>query len=123
MARLSLYVDARGRSALHRDGFTWLGGFLLPVWALTRRMWLTSFAAAILGTVINQVVVDSIGRLGETTLATVLSIGWPILWIGACGALANRWHRIWLQRAGYRLIATELSRPSAIEPPRSDPAR
>jgi len=117
VARLSLYVDARGRSALHRDGFTWLGGFLLPVWALTRRMWVTSIAAAILGTVINQLIVDAIGRLGDRTLATALSIGWPILWIGACGALANRWHRLWLQRAGYRLIATELGASAGVEPP------
>jgi hypothetical protein len=98
MGRQRLYMNDRGRSAMHDDGFSWLAGFSLIVWALQRRLYRFGLACLML-------------HVGFTLLLTRQSAGMQIaLYVVnfmVCGALASRVHRLLLERSGWCVIAEE----------------
>ena len=95
MKRLRLYVDERGRLAMNHAGFSWLAAISLPIWALQRQLYLLAIVAFALSAAINH-------WLGET----VGAIAFVVQFI-AFGAGANRLHRWWLERRGWRVTAEE----------------
>ncbi|EHR70066.1 Protein of unknown function (DUF2628) [Burkholderiales bacterium JOSHI_001] len=111
MARrnLSLFIDARGRSVLHRSGFSWLAFIALPLWALHRRLWwLLIFSLPLLvglhsGANMLMDLLAPASVQGEVALSWVLFESWFM------GAMANRAHWAWLRWRGYQLTATELA--------------
>jgi hypothetical protein len=108
MSRLSLYINPRGASVLHRTGFSWLAVLAWPLWALHRRLWwvlLLSFPLATAAHAIANLVIGWVpGEDAQGMLALVWLIGWSL----AAGRWANALHRRLLERAGYRMTATEL---------------
>jgi hypothetical protein len=104
---LSLYVDDSGRSSLHRSGFSWLAAIALPLWALHRRLWRTLIAVSLLSPFLHTLVGHLNERVPGQVAQGLLALAWLLAWSLACGAMANRWHRHCLERAGYRVIATE----------------
>jgi hypothetical protein len=105
MALLSLYIDPRGRVALHTQGFSWLAALGLPLFALRHRLWGTLAAAALL-TPWPWLVLD-IAHEEAPALVSTLGVAWLLLWSAVCGRFAPRWHRRSLERRGYRRFATE----------------
>lgn len=95
MGRLRLYTDERGRLAMNHAGFSWLAAISLPVWALQRQM----YALALGGYVLSNVINVSLGNTGQA-IAFVLQFL-------AFGASANRLHRWYLERRGWRVSAAE----------------
>ena len=77
-------------------GFSW-GALLLGfIWALSKRMWFAAFV--MLGV---NLILFGIGFWGET--ADLLGFVLTIVFGVACGAYGNRWHRLTLERRGYRV--------------------
>lgn len=95
MGRLRLYMDERGRQAMNHPGFSWLAALSLPVWALQRQMYALALAGYVLSNVINV-------WLGTTAQAIAF-----LLQFIAFGASANRLHRWYLERGGWRVTAEE----------------
>ena len=113
MAKLSLYIDPRGVSVLHRSGFSWLAAFALPLWALHRRLWRTFLASLPLTAALNALANAAIEWLPGETAQGAAALAWLVGWSWAAGRYSNQWHRYVLERAGYRMTATELSLPKA----------
>ena len=108
MARLRLYVDARGRLAMSDAGFSWLAAISLPLWALQRRLYVIAIVALALAAAVN---------LGLDLKSQAVAFVVQFL---AFGALANRLHRIYLERTGWRITAEE---PASGAPPSATPGR
>lgn len=110
MARrnLSLFIDAGGRSALHRSGFSWLAFVGLPLWALHRRLWwlvpLSLVGLAWVHGAVNTLLELLPSTDGQGALAGLWLLGesWFV------GRHANRLHLWLLQRRGFVLTATEI---------------
>ena len=111
MSRLSLYINPRGESVLHRTGFSWLAAVAWPLWALHRRLWWVLLLSLPLTAALHTVVNESIGLLQGDTARGVLALLWLVGWSLAAGRWANALHRRLLEKGGYRMTATEL--PSA----------
>jgi hypothetical protein len=105
MRRLRLYVDDRGRLAMNDAGFSWLAAISLPLWALQRQLYVLAVIALLVGAAVN-VGLDG----GAQAIAFVLQFV-------AFGALANRLHRAYLERNGWRVTAEEPA-PSSASPGR-----
>lgn len=109
MSALSLYIDARGASVVHRTGFSWLAALAWPLWALHRRLWWVLLASvpltAGLHTAVNRAIELAPGESAQGLLALIWLIGWSFV----AGRWANALHRHLLERAGYRMTATELA--------------
>lgn len=107
-ALLSLYINPRGASVLHRSGFSWLAALAWPLWALHRRLWwvlLVSLPLTLaLHTFVNRAIELVPGEMPQGALALAWVIGWSFV----SGRWANRLHQGLLERAGYRMTATEL---------------
>ena len=108
MGRLRLYVDDRGRLAMNEAGFSWLAAISLPLWALQRRLYVLAVAALVVSTTVNL-------HLDPQAQAIAF-----VLQFIAFGALANRLHRIYLERTGWRITAEE---PASGAPPSASPGR
>ena len=98
-SRLSLYQDRTGHTALHESGYSWVAGFMLPVWLM-----LHGFASW---------VVLAAGVLSAAATLAVQSV-WPdqALWLWLLlvllqGGVANRCYRWHLERRGWVLVAQE----------------
>ena len=101
--RYSIYADRSGRLALHCSGFSWLAALFPLLWAVPRRLWLACLgwlAAKVLflAVLFHVPVVGQAAALG-IYLAAILLESWAV------GRLANPFHRWWLHRHGYVLIA------------------
>jgi hypothetical protein len=98
MGRQRLYMNDRGRSAMHDDGFSWLAGASLLVWALQRRLYRFSLVGLML-------------HVGFTVLtmgqSAAVHLALYVVNFVACGALANRVHRLLLERSGWCVTAEE----------------
>jgi hypothetical protein len=108
MGRLRLYVDARGRLAMNDAGFSWLAAISLPLWALQRRLYVLAVVALALAAAVNL-------RLDQKAQAVAFVVQFLVF-----GALANRLHRTYLERTGWRITAEE---PAAGAPPAASPKR
>jgi hypothetical protein len=95
MTRLRLYVDERGRLAMNDAGFSWLAALSPPLWALQRRLYVLAVVALVIGAAVNVALPS-----GAQAIAFVLQFV-------AVGALANRLHRAYLERSGWRVTAEE----------------
>lgn len=115
MAKLSLYIDTRGRTVLHRSGFSWLAALASPLFALHRRLWWTLLASLPATMALHSVINLSIEQLPGEVAQGLAALGWLLGWSWACGRWANDWHRRLLRRAGYTMTATELP-PAAAGP-------
>jgi hypothetical protein len=113
-ALLSLYINPRGASVLHRSGFSWLATLAWPLWALHRRLWWVLLASFPLTLSAHGVANWAIGLVPGETPQGLLALAWLIGWSLAAGRWANGLHRRLLERAGYRMTATELP---AVERP------
>ena len=98
MGRLRLYVDERGRSAMHQSGFSWLAGIALVLWALRKRLYILAALSLVYGVGYNLVVAQLSPGLQLAALAIQFSL---------IGALANPLHRWILERRGWQLTAEE----------------
>ena len=96
MRRLRLYVDDRGRLAMNEAGFSWLAAISLPLWALQRRLYVLAVVALVVGAMVNL-------HLDPQAQAVAF-----VLEFIAFGAFANRLHRAYLERRGWRISAEEL---------------
>ena len=105
---LSLYINPRGASVLHRTGFSWLAAVAWPLWALHRRLWWVLLASLPLTAALHSVVNQAIGLVPGDTAQGVLALAWLIGWSFVAGRWANLLHRRLLERGGYRMTATEL---------------
>ena len=101
MKRLRLYVDDRGRLAMNEAGFSWLAAISPPLWALQRHLYVLAVVALAIGGAVNV----WLGS-GAQAIAFLVQV--------AFGALANRLHRAYLERSGWRLTAEE---PGPAAPP------
>jgi len=108
-ARLSLYINPRGASVLHRTGFSWLAAAAWPLWALHRRLWWVLLASLPLTLALHSFVNWAIGLVPGETAQGVLALVWLLGWSLAAGRWANGLHRHLLERAGYSMTATELA--------------
>jgi len=102
MSQLSLYVNDRGRCVMHYSGFSWLAGIALAVWALQRRLYLVAGIALVYGIVYNVFIIQFNG--------TVQVLAW-VIQFAVIGALANRLHRVLLERQGWLLTEQERATP------------
>jgi hypothetical protein len=99
---------------LHRTGFSWLAAVAWPLWALHRRLWWVLLLSLPLTLALHTFVNWAIGLVPGVTPQGVLALAWVIGWSFAAGRWANALHERLLERAGYRMTATELA---ATEPP------
>jgi hypothetical protein len=113
MARknLSIYIDGRGRSALHRSGFSWLAFIALPLWALQRRLWLVCLLSLALTWALHGVANAAIELTHDEDAQGLLALAWLLGESTFMGWQANRFHEWLLARRGYVMTATE--RPAA----------
>lgn len=93
---------------LHRTGFSWLAVLAWPLWALHRRLWWVLLASFPLTTFAHGAANLAIGWVPGETAQGLLALAWLIGWSVAAGRWANALHRRLLERAGYRMTATEL---------------
>ena len=108
-ALLSLYINPRGASVLHRSGFSWLAALAWPLWALHRRLWWVLLLSFPLTTAVHAVANLAIGLVPGETTQGALALAWLIGWSFVSGRWANALHQRLLERAGYRMTATELA--------------
>jgi hypothetical protein len=102
-----LYADCSGRLAMHCSGFSWIAALYPPLWAVPRRLWLACLGwlaislsgKALLLAVLFHLPLLGAGVGGSIYLGAVLIERWVL------GRFANSFHRWWLQRHGYVLIA------------------
>lgn len=113
MARknLSIYIDERGRSALHRSGYSWLAFIALPLWALQRRLWLVCLLALPLTWALHVMANAAIELTDNADAQGALALAWLLGESVFMGWQANRLHGWLLARRGYVMTATE--RPAA----------
>jgi hypothetical protein len=112
MSRLSIYIEPTGASVLHRSGFSWLAAVAWPLWALHRRLWWVLLASLPMTFGLHTFVNWAIGLVPGETPQGALALAWVIGWSFASGRWANALHQRLLERAGYRMTATE---PPAVE--------
>ncbi len=108
-ALLSLYINPRGVSVLHRTGFSWLAVLAWPLWALHRRLWWVFLASLPLTLAAHTLANWAIGLVPGETAQGALALAWLIGWSFVAGRCANGLHRRLLERAGYLMTATELA--------------
>ena len=108
---LSIYIDGRGRSALHRSGFSWLAFLALPLWALHRRLWLVCLLSLPLTWALHGVANAAIELTHNEDAQGLLALAWLLGESAFMGWQANRFHEWLLGRRGFVMTATE--RPAA----------
>jgi len=108
---LSIYIDGRGRSALHRSGFSWLAFLALPLWALHRRLWLVCLLSLPLTWALHGVANAAIELTHNEDAQGLLALAWLLGESVFMGWQANRFHEWLLGRRGFVMTATE--RPAA----------
>lgn len=108
---LSIYIDHRGRSALHRSGFSWLAFLALPLWALHRRLWLVCLLSLPLTWALHGVANAAIELTHDEDAQGLLALAWLLGESAFMGWQANRFHEWLLGRRGFVMTATE--RPAA----------
>ena len=89
-----------GREVLVSTGFSWPAFLFGPFWAIAKRLWLL-FVLMTLGFIAINVV-TSIGQQSQNIVLLSLSLFLSIGYMVVCGLYANRWHRYFLEREGYR---------------------
>lgn len=87
---------------MHYDGFSWLAGIVLVVWALQRRLYLVAAFSLIYGVAWNVLV-------NQVSLGMQVAL-W-LLQLVVIGSLANRFHRWLLDRTGWLRTDEELPAP------------
>jgi hypothetical protein len=108
MTRLAIYMNEAGDSVVHHVGFSWLAALVAPVWALQRRLYVTSVV-----TLAINVFVNSVGALIADE--TVRAVVWLASFVALClifGFGANVFHRLVLERTGYFMTSAE---PGALK--------
>jgi len=108
--RYSIYADRSGHLVLHCTGFSWIAAIFPPMWAVPRRLWLPCLgwlavslgAKALLLTLLSYLPILRAAGVVGIYLGVVLVEYW------ALGRFANPFHRWWLQRNGYFLVAAPL---------------
>lgn len=102
MRELRVYAGPHGECAISRSGFSFLAAMFFPLWALSKRLYKTSFGVAALSTV-----GDFLARRHEL-FASYPAIWFAIalLWFSLLGWFGPRWHRRMLERRGYVLVAS-----------------
>lgn len=102
MSQLSLYVNDSGKCVMHYSGFSWLAGIALFVWALHRRLYLVAAIALVYGLIYTV--------FSSQLSSNTQSVLWLVQFL-LFGSLANRLHRLLLERRGW--ILTEQERSTA----------
>jgi hypothetical protein len=111
MARrnLSLFIDARGRTVLHRSGFSWLAFVALPLWALHRRLWWLVPLSLVGLAWVHGAANWLMERFPSQDVQGALAALWLLGESWFMGRHANRLHLAWLRWRGYALTATEVA--------------
>ena len=87
---------------LIKEGFCWLAFLVPPLWLLYQRLWLTAFAAIVIGLALDFGL-DLVGA--DPTTALIAGIGFSLF----IGFEANDWRRRKLSRTGFRLVGIAAS--------------
>lgn len=99
-SRLSLYQNHSGQTALHESGYSWVAGFMLPVWLM-----LHGFAGWVVLTV--AVLMSAAASILEAVSPDHGGWVWLLL-VFLLGGVANRCYRWHLERQGWVLVAQEV---------------
>ena len=103
MAKLAIYMNEAGQSALHRTGFSWMAAIVPPIWALQHHLYKTCVATFVISTLVNP----TIALVPDGPPRTAVQIGWALFQLLGAGFGANLYHRIVLERSGYFMTSAE----------------
>lgn len=100
MSRYIHFKHPSGKDALVHQGFSWPAFLFGPFWAIAKRQWILGAWMALAFVAANLLagVAQASGDLVLLALSLVVLIGYMVV----CGLYGNRWHRHYLERAGYR---------------------
>ena len=102
----SIYADRSGRLALHCSGFSWIAALYPPLWALPRRLWLACLGWLAISLSTKALLLALLFHLPLTGADVAgIYLGAVLIECWVLGRFANSFHRWWLQRHGYVLIA------------------
>lgn len=107
MAQLRIYMHASGDCVLHRSGFSWLAALVLPIWALSKRMYRTALIAFVVSLASSQLVARLLPLIESETVSGWFALLYVCVYWMVPGFLATRWHRHVLERSGYFVTADE----------------
>jgi len=102
----SIYADRSGCLAMHRSGFSWIAALYPPLWAVPRRLWLACLgwlAISLSAKALLLALLFHLALTGRDIFGIYLGAILIECWV--LGRFANSFHRWWLQRHGYVLIA------------------
>ncbi len=93
------FVATSGATAIVDTGFSW-GAFIFgPLWAVAKRQWVLFLILCIAQ--LPFTILYVLAEQREDTALSALSLLVALVYMGACGVFANRWHRYFLERNGY----------------------
>jgi hypothetical protein len=107
MARLRIYMHESGDCVLHRSGFSWLAAFVLPIWALSKRLYRTALIAFVVSVASSQLVARMLPLIESDMVSEWFALAYACVYWMVPGFLATRWHRYVLERSGYVVTADE----------------
>ena len=103
MAKLAIYMNEAGKSALHRTGFSWMAAIVPPIWALQYRLYKTCLATIVINILLSQM----IALLPSGAPQTGAQICWCLFQVLGAGFGANSYHRVVLEHSGYFMTSAE----------------
>lgn len=107
MAQLRIYMHASGDCVLHRSGFSWLAALVLPIWALSKRLYRTALIALVVSAAASQLVARMLALIEAEMLSGWFALAYVCVYWMVPGFLATHWHRHVLERSGYFVAADE----------------
>lgn len=100
MTKQVLLTHPSGKEAVVSVGFSWPAFLFGPFWAIAKRQWLLFALMALAFVAAN--VLAGFAQESRSLPLLVLSLVMLIGYMVVCGLYANRWHRYFLERDGYR---------------------
>ena len=88
-----------------RTGFCWPAFWLGPLWAVANRLSQLAFLMMSAGMALS--LIDIGGEDASLWAALLGDAGMMLLYALICGRFAHAWHRFFLQRKGYVVIAQD----------------
>jgi hypothetical protein len=89
-----------GAEAVVGTGFSWPAFLFGPFWAIAKRQWALFWLMAAAFIAVNGIA--SVAQHSQNIALLLLSLALLIGYMVVCGLYANRWHRYFLERQGYR---------------------
>lgn len=99
MASRLFFRTSSGRTAIVDTGFSWSAFIFGPLWAAAKRQWLLFLLLCIAQIPFAWLFMLAEQRHDDSLLALSYLVG--LVYMIACGAYANRWHRRFLEKQGF----------------------